>query len=163
MSNKKKPIEITENTARMLYKTATPEFKAALEDTYGKEFFQQGLPEVINDFVDILEATGNTCVPDFSDLPERYRDHFKKYFKVVIMVEAYNRGQKMDIYDEDTLRHYPYFKTNGSPSGFAFRGSGCDYAIALAGSGSRLSFREEKHSDDAGTKFKQIFQEYLES
>ncbi len=162
MSNKKKPFKMTGATARKLYRTM-PELKEALEESYGKEFFQQDLTKVINNFEDVLEVTGRPDVPAFSDLPEDLRDHFQKYYRVIAIVEAFNQGEKMNIYDKNVSRYYPYFRTNGSPSGFAFGGSCYGDASATAGSGSRLSLRESKYSDYMGKNFKQIIQEYLES
>lgn len=158
-----KTLQITEANARRLYKDATPEFKATLEDTFGKEFFSRPVTERIDGWEDMLSETGRPYVPDFVDVPEDLRPFFKAVYKNVIMAEAYNEGEKMDIYDSDKWRHYPYFRTNGSPSAFAFGDADCDNGLADAGSGSRLSFKSSELAEHAGKKHKDIFREMLES
>ncbi|WP_419033057.1 hypothetical protein [Dysgonomonas gadei] len=108
-----------EQKIRGLHKSSD-EVKSALETVLGKEFFSKDITERIDGWEDMMAETGRPDVPQFVDLPEDLRDHFQKYYRVVIMNEAYNEGEKMDIYNSDIARHYPYFKTNGGPSGFAF-------------------------------------------
>ena len=158
-----KTLQIEESKARSIYKTASAELKVMLEDTFSKEFFLQKVTERIDGWNDMLAETGRPDIPEFSDLPEDLRDHFKKYYKVVVMTEAYNEGVKMDIYNKDKKRHYPYFATNGSPAGFRFYDSSYDSTDAGAGSGSRLSLKEQELSDQIGHKHTDIYREWLES
>jgi hypothetical protein len=151
-----------EQKLRGLHKSSDT-MKSALENTFGKEFFQQDITERINGWEDMLSETGRPDVPEFSDLPEDLRDHFQKYYRYIVMVEAYNEGQKMDIYDGNEYRYYPYFRTNGSPAAFAFGSSGCDYWAAFAGSGSRLALKSEELSKLVGAKHIDICREMLES
>lgn len=111
----------------------------------------------------MLSETGLPDIPEFTELPERLRNHFQKYYRCVVMTEAYNEGEKMDIYNEDEYRHYPYFATNGGPSAFAFRNSFFVNSFANAGSGSRLSLKSKKLANIVGTKHADIYREYLES
>lgn len=108
-----------EQKIRGLYKSST-EVQSVLEAEFGKEFFNRDIAERINGWEDMLAETGLPDIPEFTELPERLRNHFKKYYRCVVMTEAYNEGEKMDIYNEDEYRHYPYFATNGGPSAFAF-------------------------------------------
>lgn len=144
-----------------LYKSST-EVQSVLEAEFGKEFFNRDITERINGWEDMLAETGLPDIPEFTELPERLRNHFKKYYRIVVMTEAYNEGEKMDIYNEDEYRHYPYFATNGGPSAFAFGFSDFD-SLANAGSGSRLSLKSEKLANIVGTKHADIYREYLES
>lgn len=151
-----------EQKIRGLYKSSD-KVKSALESVLGKEFFSQDITERINGWKDMLEETGRPDVPEFSDLPEDLRDHFRKYYRVIVMNEAYNEGEKMDIYDSRRLRHYPYFFTEDGPSGFAFRNSFCVCTSADAGSGSRLALKSENLSKVTATKHPDIYREWLES
>ncbi|MBD8389631.1 hypothetical protein [Dysgonomonas sp. BGC7] len=151
-----------ETKIRGLYKSSD-EVKSALESEFGKEFFTLDISERINGWEDMMEETGRPDAPVFVDLPEDLRDHFRKYYRVVIMNEAYNEGERMDIYDSSKARHYPYFLTNGSPSAFAFRGSIFDSTNAHAGSGSRLALKSAKRVEIAATKHPEIYREWLES
>ncbi len=130
-----KTLQITEANARRLYKDTTPEFKATLEDTFGKEFFSRPVTERIDGWEDMLSETGRPDVPDFVDVPEDLRPFFKAVYKNVIMAEAYNEGEKMDLYDSDKWRHYPYFRTNGSPSAFASAMRFTGTSLRLRGAG----------------------------
>lgn len=151
-----------EKKLRGLYKSST-EVQSVLEAEFGKEFFNRDITERINGWEDMLAETGLPDIPEFTELPERLRNHFKKYYRCVVMTEAYNEGEKMDIYNEDEYRHYPYFAINGGPSAFAFLSSVYDSTLAIAGSGSRLSLKSEKLANIVGTKHADIYREYLES
>lgn len=158
MNENNKTLELK---IRDLYKSSD-EFKTALETTFGKEFFNQDITERINGWEDMLAETGRPDVPAFSDVPEDLRPYFKAVYKNVVMVEAYNEGERMDIYNSNRYRHYPWFRTNGSPSGFAFFVSPYASTAAHAGSGSRLSLKSEKLANIVGTKHKDICREMLE-
>ncbi|MDR2003310.1 MAG: hypothetical protein LBQ74_09795 [Prevotella sp.] len=151
-----------EQKIRGLHKSSD-EVKSALETALGKEFFSQDITERIDVWEDMMAETGLPDVPEFTELPERLRDHFKKYYRVVVMTEAYNEGEKMDIYNSEVARHYPYFRTNGCPSGFAFEDSAYGNTHAHAGSGSRLALKSEKRAQVVGTKHIDIYREWLES
>jgi len=151
-----------EKKIRDLHKSSDS-VKAALESALGKEFFNQEITERIHTWEDMLAETGRPDIPAFSDLPEYLRDHFQKYYRCIVMSEAYNEGEKMDIYDKDTPRYYPYFLTKGSPAAFAFILSLYDVTHAFAGSGSRLSLKSDKLSKFVATKHIDFYREYLES
>ncbi|WP_139262121.1 hypothetical protein [Dysgonomonas macrotermitis] len=146
-----------------MYKTSNDEWKGILERHYGKKFFSQDVNDRIDGWEDMMAETGRPDVPEFVDLPEDLRDHFQKYYRVIVMNEAYNQGEKMDIYNTNIYRHFPWFRTNGSASGFAFGGAFYDYSLASAGSGSRLALKSEKSVKVIGTKHIDIMREYLES
>lgn len=158
-----KTIQITDQEARKLYKTSNNEWRGILERHYGKKFFSQDVNDRIDGWEDMMAETGRPDIPAFIDLPEDLRDHFQKYYRVVIMNEAYNGGEKMDIYNSDIYRYYAWFRTNGSPSGFAFGGTTYDASIAHAGSGSRLALKSEKSARIVGAKHIDIMREWLES
>ena len=158
-----KTLQLSEQKARSIYKTAPPELKIILEENFGKDFFSEDVTERINGWDDMMSEADRPDVPEFSDVPEDLRPFFKGVYKNVVMAEAYNGCKGMDIYDSSKYRHYPWFRTNGSPSSFAFYASYFDNAFAIAGSGSRLSFKEEKHVLHAAKNHTAIFREMLES
>lgn len=73
---------------------------------------------------------------------------------------ALNEGKPTDIYNGQ-CRWFPVFWSNGGPSAFAFVNSHYARTTAGAGSGSRLSYHEERISDYSGTHFRSLWQEYL--
>lgn len=83
------------------------------------------------------------------------------YQKMVVIVEALNEGWKPDVCNSDVERWYPWFKTNGSPSSFAFGGSFFDHEFAVAGSGSRLALKSEKLAKYCGKQFIELWKEML--
>ena len=130
-------LTVTENEAIKLHKS-NPEWREALERQFGKKLFSQDVSDRIDDWKDMMREADRPDIPEFIDLPEDLRNHFQKYYKLVIMREAYEGRVKMNIYDKSVCRHYPYFELNGSPSGFRFLGSDYGSSYAYAGSGSHL-------------------------
>lgn len=156
-----KQLQIDEQKARSRYKTASPEIKEILEDTFGKEFFNVSVEDRVNSLEDALAETGRPLVPDFDCVPEDLRNFFKATYKCVVIAEALNESKRFDLYNESEYRHYPYFRNNGSASAF-----GVDDALYVdtysgAGSGSRLAFIDSKRAKIAGEKFKNEFREML--
>lgn len=158
-----KTLQLSGQKARSLYKSGSNEMKELLEENFGKDFFNQDVTDRIDEWEDMMAETGRPDVPEFSDVPEDLRPYFKSVYRNVVMVEAYNGGERMDIYNSSKYRYYPWFATNGSPSAFAFYGSDCEHSYANAGSGSRLSFIKKEHAIHAGKKHTKIFREMLES
>jgi len=156
-----KQVQLEESKARSLYQTASPEFKSMLEDTFGKEFFSLSVEDRINSFEDALNETGRPSVPDFNCVPEDLRDFFKATYKCVVITEALNEKKRFDLFNESQRRHYPWFVNNGSASAFGLDGAHYDITASHAGSGSRLSFLEDKRAKIAGEKFINEFREML--
>ena len=156
-----KHLQIDEQKARTRYKSASPEIKEILEDTFGKEFFNVSVEDRINSLDDALDETGRPSVPDFSCVPEDLRPFFKATYKCVVIAEALNESKRFDLFNKSEYRHYPYFLNNGSASAFGLRDTDCDYTISLAGSGSRLTFVDDKKAKIAGEKFKNEFRDML--
>jgi hypothetical protein len=158
-----KTLQIDEKNAMKLYKSASDEFKTTLEDTFGKDFFQIDVLDRIKTYEDAQEETGRPDVPKFSEVPEDLRKFFQSFYKVIVINEALNEGERFDIYDNTVNRYYTWFRTNGSPSGFAFDGSYCANAAAAAGSGSRLCLKSEKIANYVGNQFVNEYRELLDS
>ena len=156
-----KTLQIDETQAKELYNKAIPELKQMLEEIFGDDFFN--VIEKVKTFAEALEVTGRPEVPKFFDVPEDLRKFFEATYKVVVINEALNDGIRFKLYDLNVNRYYPWFATNGSSSGFAFRGSHYDDAIAFTGGGSRFCLKDEETAKYAGTQFKNEYREMLES
>src|ERR1035437_6820306 len=104
----KKTVQIEESKARSMYKTASDEFKQLLEDTFSKEFFKTQVEDRVFTVEDAINETGRPSVPDFDCVPADLRNFFKSVYKCVVVTEAFNEGEKIDIYNSDKYRHYPY-------------------------------------------------------
>lgn len=162
MSNAK-TLELSLEHAREMYKTASAEIRKLLEVNFNKSSLLPDVIERINGWSDMLAETGRPDIPEFNELPEDLRSYFKSVYKNIVMVEAYNEGERINIYDKSKTRHYPCFVTNGSPSFFAFNALSFGLAVADAGSGSRLSLKSEKLARHIGEKHTDIIREMLES
>jgi len=156
-----KQLQIDEQKARSRYKTASPEIKEILEDTFGKEFFNVSVEDRVNSLEDALAETGRPSVPDFDCVPEDLRNFFKATYKCVVIAEALNEAKRFDLYNESEYRHYPYFRNNGSASAFGLCVTVYVFTVSHAGSGSRLAFFDSKRAKIAGEKFKNEFRDML--
>lgn len=155
-----KTAKINEETAKKLYPTASLELKTIFEDTFGRDVFLP-IEETIDSLDDALKASGRPEVPEFDCVPEDLRPFFKATYKCLVIAEAFNQGKRLDIYNSKQEIHYPYFENNGSASAFGLYVTSCDCTLSSAGSGSRLSFLDEKRARIAGIKFKDEFRDML--
>lgn len=155
-------LTVDKKNALKAWNEANPKGKKLLENLYGKCTFEnQKVQDRVKTFEDALEETGRPNVPDFSMLPDDLVEYFESVYKAVVLVEALNEGKKVDVYNSNKYRYYPYFYHNGSASSVAFCDSSCVGTAAFAGSGSRLSFVSRELSDYAGKTFKNIFQNLI--
>jgi len=156
-------MEITEEKAREIYPNMPESFKRELEEYFGKETFISSKLVKLLEYKNALEMTGNPDAKTLTDIPEKYHDYFLKEYKCIVLCEAANGGERMDIYNQNVKRYFPYFLTNGSPGAFAFSDSLYDDSHAIAGSGSRLSVINEKAARHLGKMFTKEFREMLEA
>lgn len=155
-------LTVDKKNALKAWNEADTKGKKLLENLYGKCTFEnQKVQDRVKTFEDALEETGRPDVPDFSMLPDDLVEYFEAVYKTVVLAEALNEGKKVDIYDSNKYRYYPYFYPNSSASSFAFNDSNYDATPACAGGGSRLSFVSRELSDYAGETFKNIFQNLI--
>ncbi|MDR2919714.1 MAG: hypothetical protein LBV72_10175 [Tannerella sp.] len=155
-------LKVEKTNALKAWRKADTKGRALLEDLYGKDVFEkQDVKDRIKTLEDCFEETGRPITPEFNDVPDDLREYFKSVYNAVIITEALNERQTLDLYNREKPRHYPYFETNGSPAGFAFYDSDCDHDYASAGSGSRLSFISGDLAAYAGKIFKDQFRDLL--
>lgn len=115
-----KTLQIDECKARQLYRTASDEFKATLECTFGQEFFTGSVMDRVKEYKDACAETGETPI----NVEEMLRLGFTKdeiaYRMMKTVTKALNEGWVGNVYNSKEYRYYPVFYPNGSPSSFAF-------------------------------------------
>ena len=150
-------LKIDKNKARKLYKTAAPEFKEMLIDTFGKEFLSGNIMDRIKSFED---ACGELGFP--LDVVTSYSRILTKdemaYFKLKLIIKALNEGWEPNWNDSNEIKWVPVFKFG---SGFGFSHSHYDTWDTTTGVGSRLCFKSEELCKYADTQFQSIYNDYL--
>lgn len=154
-----KTLQISEQKARELYKSGSCELKSILEESFGKDFFSQKITDRVKTYEDACTELGISPLNEDKLMDLGLTKHDIAYQKLATIVKALNEGWVPDVCDDRVYRWYPWFVTNGSPSSFAFCGSGCDIANAYAGSGSRLKFRTRELSEYAAKQFIDIWKD----
>ena len=119
----------------------------------------QKITELVKNFKDACKLTGRPDVPDFSNLPADMRKHFEAQYKMIVIAEALNEGWMPDWDNYNEYKYYPWFEM--SPSSFAFCGSYCATAFAIAGSGSRLCLKSNELSDHCGKQFIDLWKQFI--
>ena len=155
-----KEIKLKLSNIRKAYKAATKDEKKLIANLCGEECIDIPLLERLKTVEDCFEETGNPKVPSFDCVPEKWRQHFQDYYTALVVVEAHNEGEKIDLYS-GINRHYPYFAHNGSASAFRFYGAICDFTGADAGGGSRLCVKDAKIAEAMGKQFTEVFRNLL--
>lgn len=157
-------IKLKKNNVRKAYKEADEDGKKLIENLCGEEgkgFLSVSICDRVGSFEDARYETGRPPVPEFECLDEDLRAFFKSVYRNVVIVQALNEGERVDIYDMSKPRHYPYMRHDGSPSAFRFYGADCDRTLANAGSGSRLSLLNQKHAEYYGKTFTKDIQDMI--
>jgi hypothetical protein len=135
--------------ARKLYPTASPEWKAAFESSFGKEYFSQNPTERIKTFADACE------VLDID--PRTVLD--KKLETVIKALNFLANGNKIWIpdYDNSSERKWYCWWWLNKPG---FRLDGLHYAHSVSSAGPRLVFITEELARYAAAQFLELFKEY---
>lgn len=153
-----KTLQITEQNARMLYKTASAEFKTTLEDTFGKEFFSTKITDRVKSYQDACYELSEEPISESTLRDLGFTDDEIDYRKLKTITKALNEGWVANMYDTTERKWFPYFKVS---SGFAFYGTGYGYSTADAGGASRLCFKTEALAEYAGKLFVEIWNDIL--
>lgn len=146
-------LTLDEGQAKKFYPTATPEFKAMLEHSFGKKVFCVNVMERVKSFEDACAENGT----DPNDIKFTQGTvsgiHMERIAEIA---KALNGGRVMKGGEK---RYYPYFEY--APSGFRFGGSG--YGISGTGSdgGPRLCVLNPELAKYLGTQFITEFDKYL--
>lgn len=159
----KKSLQIDENKAYNLYRTASPEFKQALEDTFGREFFSRSITDRVKSYEDacaILGIDPHGSMPDTSECPVEDRKAYLAFHKLVIIIRALNEGWRPDWADTDQAKWFLWWYTEGS-AGLACAYSSSAPSTTAARIGSRLCFKSEALAVYAAKTFKSLYEDYL--
>lgn len=153
-----KTLQITEANAQKLYKNATPEFKAMLEDTFGKKYFSKKVTDC-DTYEEICDFIGEPPVDEAKLKQVGFTQDEIDYRKLKQITKAYNDGWVADYNDGSQQKWIPWF--NFSPSGARFGGSYCNCSHACAGLAARLCFKDEATSNAAGRKFTELYARFI--
>lgn len=158
-----KQLQITENNAMRLYNTASPEFKTALEDTFGKDFFHRDITDRIKTYEDACELLGldSDDMPDVSCVPEEDEKSHIAYHKLIIIARALNEGWRPNWKNtnEDKWFNWWYIDTNTAGFGSAYSANAPSHTTAALGS--RLCFKTKKLAVYAANQFQSLYEDYL--
>ena len=156
-----KTLQISEQKARELYKSGSGELRSILEESFGKDFFSQKITDRVKTYEDACRELSMNPLDENKLMKLGLTKHDIAYQKLVTIVKSLNEGWVLDVCDNSVYRWYPRFVTNGSPSSFAFCGSGYDAAVANAGSGSRLCFKNKELSEYCGKQFIELWKQFI--
>lgn len=156
-----KTLQISEQKARELYKSGSGELRSILEESFGKDFFSQKITDRVKTYEDACRELSMNPLDENKLMKLGLTKHDIAYQKLVTIVKSLNEGWVLDVCDNSVYRWYPWFVTNGSPSSFAFRDSYCVNALALAGSGSRLCFKNKELSEYCGKQFIELWKQFI--
>lgn len=154
-------LQISEKKAMELYKNGSDELKTVLEESFGKEFFQRKITDRIKTYEDACAELGIYSLDEAKLMDFGLTKHDIAYQKLATVVKALNEDWTPDVCDSSVYRWYPWFKTNGSPSSFAFFDSNYAIAHAHAGSGSRLCLKSNELSDYCGKQFIDLWKQFI--
>lgn len=91
----------------------------------------------------------------YSSLPK----HIYAQLKLEEIVKAINGGEVQDYSDTNVWKHYPWFNSVGSSSGFSFGGVGCGYAYSV--DVSRLLYKTEEGAEHGGRTFVDLYNDLI--
>jgi len=152
-------LEIEKQTAKRLYPTSPDWFKSQLEESFGKEFFDEKEFEKIKTFADACKSCGTT--------EKEFNERFSKlglsddtlcYEKLKIVAQSINNGWIPDWNNSTQKKWWPWFNLS---SGFGFSASNYDYTFADSLVGSRLCFESSEKSDYAANQFLELYEGFL--
>jgi hypothetical protein len=157
-----KNLQIDEENARRLYPQANGEFKAILEDTFGKSFFNRKITDRIKTFEDALkelpEIASNVAILLAYNGVDKDMLASVAHMKLTIIARVLNEGWKPNWDNSSEYKYYPYFDMR---SGVGFSVTGYDYWYANACVGSRLCFKSRELAEYAGKQFLPLYKDLM--
>ena len=85
--------------------------------------------------------------------------HIYAELKLEQVVKAINGGEVQDYSDVNVWKHYPWFNSVGSASGFSFYDVADAYSFSFVGS--RLLYKDEGRAEHGGRTFIKLYNEYI--
>lgn len=156
-----KTLQIDEKKAKGLYENASPEYRAILEDTFGKDFFVS-IQERVKSYEDAcLELGLNPYdLPKVDNCEHEDRASIIAFYKLTIIARALNEGWKPNWQDSDERKYYPWFNVT-NPAGFVYSSYNYATTSAHAAIGSRLCLKTHELATYFGKQFEKLWAEYL--
>lgn len=156
-----KTLKIDEKQALKLYKNATQEFKQILEDSFGKEYFNQDIKSKIKTWEDVLEYNN---VDDDDILPWGNPKNKKQrsqnaLAKIQLISETLNEGWIPNFNNEKEYKYYPYFRKEKS-SFVVYAGSRYS-CLCAADVGFGCYFKSSELALYSANTFLDIYKDYL--
>jgi len=156
-----KQLVIDEGNAKKLYPKASDDFKAVLEDTFGKPFFSEKPTDRIKTFADACEILDIDTDDVWHESDEQDEVAYKQLKVVVRALNFLANGKKEwvpDYNNSNERKWYPWFYMD--KPGFRLDGVGCD--AAGSGVGSRLVFITEELARYAANQFLGLYSNLFE-
>lgn len=149
-------LVISGKDARKMYPTASTEWKATFEATFGKEFFSQKITNRVKTFADACEILG---IDEDDVWHESDEQDEVAYKQLKVIARALNEGWEPNYNNSNERKWYPWFYMD-KPAGFRL----CDCACDLTGTtvGARLVFKSEELARYAATQFMGLYSSYYE-
>lgn len=152
-------LKMDEQTARRLYPTAVPEFKAILEESFGKEKFSQKITDRVQGWQDILSISG--VDPRTMQLRPGETDDELANRECKLISAVYNEGEILDAKNTNQRKWFVYGKVvedSTKPSGLSLVFDVCDCWRTTSIVGVRLCFKELCLAIDAFNKFTSVYE-----
>jgi len=153
-----KTLKIDEKEALKLYKTASNEFKQILEDTFGKDYFNQDITDKVYDIDSLCEYLGI----DEDDLflySKNTRDKHERYLNACNILpkiaEVYNEGVILNWKNTNENKYLPYLYFSGGS--IAVRFSSWSYALSASVG---LYYKSDNLSRKAYENFQSYFEDF---
>ena len=156
-----KTIKLELETAKSMYKTASPEFKILLEENFGKKVLANKVSERVSDFDDILSELDKTMedvIPWKGKSLTKNQISLNAASQIQAITEVYNQGEELDWTNTSQPKYYIWWEKKAH-GGWVLCGVNGSHYRALLGSGMYFVRRED--AQDAANKFKDIFVAYL--
>jgi hypothetical protein len=154
-----KKLQIDENQALKLYKTASNEFKTVLENTFGKDYFNQKITDKIQNLDDILDYL-DLEEGDVYVYPKNTKDKYQRYMNACAIipkiVEVYNEGEILNWKNTSQYKYLPckYF------SGGSWLVTDDRSWAATAYCSGFSYYKSNQLANDALTKFRDIYEDF---
>lgn len=156
-----KALQIEAIKAKQLYPSASKEFKAMLEDSFGKDFFTGKITDRVKTYEDACAELGLKPETNESLSNLGFTKDEIAYRKLKVIAKALNEGWIPDWSDDDQYKYYPWLIYFNSSSAFRFGVTSRTHTYTATNVGSRLCFKNSDLAAYAGTQFIDIYNDYF--
>jgi hypothetical protein len=154
-----KQLKIDEKEALKLYKDASKEFKIVLENTFGKEYFNQDITDKVHDIDSLCEFL-EIDEDELFIFPKNTKNKHERMINACNILpkiaEVYNEGVVLDWDNTNQYKYLPYLSFSGS-----FRAVVHSYVWhCLLGSPVGFAHKSSDNSLKAYKNFKSYFEDF---